>query len=105
VHHGELILKSFVSEPRSGGHSNANAEPNLLGHIDTIGMLNDIFGVHKKGCIQNDNDNNTFDIGDLMIGEYVEFDDEPDSNDVLNEEEHLEDAGYRRLVEQAEKNC
>jgi len=40
-----------------------------------------------------------------MIGEYVEFDDEPDSNDVLNEEEHLEDAGYRRLVEQAEKNC
>jgi len=41
-------------------------------------------------------------IGDY-VGDYVEFDDEPDSNDVLNEEEHIEDAGYRRLVEQAEQ--
>jgi len=52
VHHGELILKSFVSEPRSGGHSNANAEPNLLGHIDTIGMLNDIFGYIRKDAFK-----------------------------------------------------
>ena len=95
---------SSSSEPCSASHSDTNAMPNLLGHIHTIGMLNDIFEVHKHGCIQNDNDNNAFDIGDPMIAEYVEVDDEPDSNDVLNEEKHIEDVGYRRLVEQAEKN-
>ena len=52
-----------------------------MGHIDTMGMLNDIFGVHEQEDVLNDN-------GDPMIGEYVEFDDEPDSNDVLNEEEN-----------------
>jgi len=96
VHHGESIFMSSGSELCSGSHSNTNAEPNLLGHINTIGMLNDIFGVHKQEGILND-------IGDPMIGEYVEFDDEPEPNGILNEEEHLEDAGYRRLVDQAEQ--
>jgi len=59
-------------------------------------MLNDIFGVHKQEGILND-------IRNPMVGEYVEFDDEPEPNDTLNEEEHIEDAGYKRLVHQAEQ--
>lgn len=94
---------SSASKPHSTNHSDTNTEPNLLGHIDTKGMLNDIFGVHKQRCIQNGDNNNAFDIGDPIIGKYVEVHDEPNSNDVLNEEEHIEDARYRRLVEQAEK--
>ena len=71
VHHGESIFMPYGPEPRSGSHSDTNAEPNLMGHIDTIGMLNDIFGVHKQEGILND-------IRDPMIGEYVKFDDEPE---------------------------
>jgi len=44
VHHGKSIFMSSVLEPRSVSHSDTNAEPNLLAHIDTIGMLNDIWG-------------------------------------------------------------
>ena len=52
VHHGKLIFMSSVSEPCSEIHNDTNAEPNLLAHIDTIGMLNDIFGIDKQGCIK-----------------------------------------------------
>ena len=97
VHYDELIFMSSVSKPRSGSHSDTNAELNLLGHIDTIGILNDIFGVHKQEDILND-------IGDPMIGEYVEFDDELELNDVLNEAEHIEDAEYKRLVDKLSNN-
>lgn len=83
--------------------SDTSVEPNLLAHTDTIGMLNDIFRINKEGCIQNDNDNNAFDIGDPVIGEYIEFDDEPDFSDALNRGEHIKDARYRSLVEQAER--
>ena len=47
VHHGESIFMSSVLEPQSRRHSDTNVEPNLLAHIDTIGMLNDIFGIDK----------------------------------------------------------
>jgi len=92
VHHGESIFTSSISKPHSGSHSDTNAESNQLAHINTIGMLKDFFGINKEGCIHNDNDNNVFDIGDPMIGEYAEFDDEPDSDHVLNKGEHIEDA-------------
>jgi len=38
-----------------------------------------------------------------VIGEYDEFEDESDSNDVMNEREHTKDVGYRRLVGQVEQ--
>jgi len=60
-------------------------------------------GINKEECIQNDNDNNAFDIGDPMIGDYAEFDDKPNSSDVLNKGEPIEDAGYRGLAEKAEQ--
>ena len=47
-------------------------------------MLNDVLGINKQGCTQNDNDNNEFNIGYPITGEYTEFDDEVDSNNVLN---------------------
>jgi len=49
VHHGESIFTSSISEPLSESLSDFNAEPNLLAHIDGIGILNDIFGIHKEG--------------------------------------------------------
>ena len=65
VHHRKSTFMLSVLEPRSGSHS--NVAPNLLAHIDTIEMLNNIFGENTQGCIQNDNDNNAFNIGDPMI--------------------------------------
>ena len=76
---------SSISEPHNGCHSDTNAKPKLLAHIDIIGMLNNIFGINKQGCIENDNNSNAFNMGDPIIGQYAEFDDEHDSNDVLHE--------------------
>ena len=51
VYHGQSIFMSSISKLRGGSHSDTNDKPNLLDHIGTIGMLNDIFGVRKQWCI------------------------------------------------------
>ena len=63
------------------GETNVGA--NLLDHIDTSGLLNDIFGMNRQQYVENDNDSHTGYIGDIMVGEYDDFDDEPGSNDVM----------------------
>jgi len=61
--------------------------------------LNDIFGMNKQQYIENDNDTNAGYIEDFMVGEDDEFNDQPSSNDVMNEGEYIEYVGYRWLVE------
>ena len=58
--------------------------------------------MNKQQYIENDNDTNAGYIEDFMVREYDEFDDEPSSNDVINEGEYIKDFRYGQLVEQAE---
>ena len=37
-----------------------------------------------------------YNVGDLMVGEYDQFDDEPDSNYIRSKGGQCEDVGYRR---------
>jgi len=98
VHHGEPIShQSPSSIPYARSHIDTNTDASYLGNIDTEGLLNDVSGLNKQGCIQNDA--NMYNVGDLMVVEYDEFDDEPGFNYVRSKGGQCEDVAYRRLLE------
>ena len=104
MHPGEsIVMPPFLGlYGRCQGESNVGA--NLLNHIDTSDLLNNIFGMNKQQYIENDIDTNAGYIEDFMVGDYNEFNDEPGSNNAMNEGEYIEDARYKWLVGNQSKN-
>ena len=76
LHHGEPIPRQSPSSiPYTGSRIDTNTDASYLGNIDTKGLLIDVFGLNKQGCIRDDT--NMYNVRDLMVGEYDEFNDEP----------------------------
>jgi len=69
-------------------------------NVDTSGLLNGIFGNYNEGNVENNDFDNAWDIGDVMLGLDDELIDEHNYNATMNNGENV---GYRRLGEQAEQ--
>jgi len=74
-----------------------------MGNVNNNGLLNDIFGIHNKGNIENKTGSNMWDLGHPMFGVDDQLADELMCNNAMNEGENYEDVGYRRPMEQVEQ--
>ena len=63
-----------------------------MGNVGTNGLLNDIFGIHNEGNVENNYAYNKWDIRDPMLGLDDELIDELNCNVTMNNGENYEDA-------------
>jgi len=99
VYYTELFFMQSTSISHDARHNDSGVDARLVGNIDTNCLLNDIFGIYNEGNVENNDAYNTWNIRNPMFG----LDDELIDCATLNNEENCEDAGYRRLLEQAEQ--
>jgi len=102
VHPREPFLMQTNSIPHIASITDTDVDASFVGDVDTMGLLNDIFGIYNEGNVKNNNDN-TWDVLDPMHGVNDEFIDERNCNAAMNNRENYEDAGYRRIIDQDEQ--
>lgn len=68
VHYGESISMQPNSIPHNARHTSSSVDASFMVNVNTNGLLNDIFGIHNEGNVENNNAYNTWDIRDPMLG-------------------------------------
>jgi len=90
------------SMPHIASHTCTTIDASFMDNVHTTGLLNDIFWDLYEGNVEN-NYANTWDFGNPMHRVDDEFIDELRCNAVMNNGENFEDAGYRKLIDEAEQ--
>ena len=62
MHHGKLLSTHSTSVPHDASHNDTSVDASFMSNFDTTGLLNDIFGVHNEGNIENSVANNIWDM-------------------------------------------
>jgi len=94
VYNGEILSRQCISKPDNAGHNDTSVDASFMGNVNTIGLLNDIFGMHNEGNIKHKVGSNMWDIGDPMFRVGDQLADELMCNNAMNEGENYEDGDY-----------